>query len=169
MKLFRNQIASIPLISVYHNSNFSPNDIESVLKPLFGSYYGTRQLRKLIAGADHTWCVYDRRVNQYVACALVESRSVDNTLYITLFGVAKSSQGQGIGKLLLNQIINWGRKQKYFAITLHTQVDNEKAIGLYEKVGFRKLYYLKDFFLRYGFLSFFQIYQRDAYEMILYL
>jgi ribosomal protein S18 acetylase RimI-like enzyme len=151
-------------ISIDHNSNFSFNDVESVLGPLFLSYYGNEQLRSLISSVDHIWCVFDKKINQYIACALVQSHPEDNVLYIKLFGVDKSSQGQGIGTRLLKAIKTWGERKKYFAVILHTQINNLKAIGLYEKVGFRKEYYLKNFFN-----SQVQYNEPDAYQMILYL
>jgi ribosomal protein S18 acetylase RimI-like enzyme len=169
MNFFNNQSQSSSSISIQHNSHFSFEDIESVLGPLFGNYYGTEQLRSMINKVGHIWGVYDRRIQRYTACALVTSHSKDNVLYIKLFGVEKSSQGQGIGTHLLEAIKTWGRKSDYFAIILHTQIDNTKAIGLYEKVGFRKQYFLKDFFRPRGLFSFIAFNEPDGYQMILYL
>ncbi len=59
-------------ISIYHNSEFSLDDIESVLGPLFENYYGIKQLRSIISSVDHIWCVYDKNINRYIACALVQ-------------------------------------------------------------------------------------------------
>ncbi|CAF2428070.1 unnamed protein product [Rotaria sp. Silwood2] len=169
MNFSHDKSQSYSLISIDHNSKFSVDDIESVLQPLFGSYYGTEQLRTIISSADHIWCANDREKNKCVGCALVQSNHTDRVLYMNLFGVTKSRQGQGIGTRLLNTIKKWGRKQNYLAIILHTQVDNYKAIGLYEKAGFRKQYYAKDFFPPRRFVSFFQYHEPDAYQMILYL
>jgi len=138
MSFFYNQSPSLSSISIHHNSKFSFDDIESVLRPLFESYYGIERLHAIISSIDHTWCVYDKRMNKYTACALVQSHSTDNILYINLFGVEKSSQGQGIGTRLLNAIKKWGEKKDYFAIILHTQINNHKAIGLYETILFKK-------------------------------
>jgi ribosomal protein S18 acetylase RimI-like enzyme len=169
MNFFYNQSRVLSPISIYHNSKFTSNDVESIFAPLFESYYGIQFLRSIIYSADHIWCVYDKTINRYIACALVQSDYRNNILYIKLFGVEKSSQGQGIGTRLLNTIKNWGRKKHYLAIILHTQINNYKAIGLYEKVGFRKEYYLKNFFNSRGFLSFIEDHEPDAYQMILYL
>lgn len=155
-------------IFIYYNENFSYDDVEYVLGPLFDSYYGRRRLRSLIQKVDHIWCVYDRRTRQYIACALLDSKP-DGTLYIQLFGVQQASQGQGIGTRLLRAIRRWARKSGYFAISLHTQIDNYQAIGLYEKVGFRKQSVVRDYYRRYGFLSFLEFNQPDAYLMSLYL
>jgi len=151
---------------IYHNENFSYDDVEYVLGPLFDSYYGRRQLRSIIRKVDHIWCVYDQITRQYVACALLKTKD-DNTLYVKLFGVQQANQGQGIGTRLLKAIKRWARHAGYLAIQLHTQIDNDQAIGLYEKVGFRKQYIERNFYRRYSFRSFFEFNQPDAYFMIL--
>ncbi|UJR38234.1 hypothetical protein I4U23_030907 [Adineta vaga] len=157
-------------ISVRHNSKFSFEDVESVLGPLFGDYYGMQRLRSIITSVDHIWCIFDKKINRHIACALVQSHKHKNVLYIKLFGVAESSQGQGIGTHLLKSIKEWGEKERYFAVILHTQINNQKAIGLYEKVGFRKQYLFKDFFFHpHDMPSFVQSHEPDAYQMILYL
>lgn len=167
--MLHNESQSLQSISIHHNSSFSLEDIESALEPLFGNYYGTKRLRSIISSTDHIWCVYHREITQYIACALVQSHHTNNILYVKLFGVVKSSQGQGMGTHLLKAIIKWARREKYFAIILHTQIDNDRAVGFYEKVGFRKQHYLKDFFRQYGSRSLIQSFQPDAYQMILYL
>ncbi|CAF0839839.1 unnamed protein product [Adineta steineri] len=156
-------------ISIYHNSIFSLADVESVLEPLFGNYYGKEKLAAIISSVDHIWCVHDRRINQYVACALVQSHNEKDVLYIKLFGVAISSQGQGIGTRLLKAIKKWARQANYFAVILHTQINNDKAIGLYEKLGFEKQYLFKDFFRPREIPLSLYIHEPDAYQMILYL
>ena len=156
-------------ISIKHNSKFLFTDVESILGPLFASYYDIERLRSIISSVDHIWCVFDKKINRYIACTLIQSHPADNVLYIKLFGVDKSYQGQGIGTRLLNRIKTWGRKKKYFAIILHTQINNLKAIGLYEKVGFRKQYFIKDFFHSPKLSSLIQYNEPDAYQMILYL
>lgn len=163
MNFFYNQTSTI---SIYHNKIFTLNDVEFVLAPIFESYYGIDKLRSIISNSEHIWCVYDKRIHQYIACALAQVQSRDNILYIKLFGVEKSSQGQGIGTRLLKAIRTWGKNKYYFAIMLHTQINNEKAIGLYEKVGFRKQKLLKNFFRPRGNPEF---HEPDAYQMILYL
>lgn len=156
-------------ISIHHNSSFTLDDIESVLGSLFGSYYGDEKLRTIISSVNHVWCVYDEKTNRYVACALVKTHHKKNVLYIKLFGVEKSSQGQGIGTRLLKAIRKWGQKGNYSAIILHTQTNNYQAIGLYEKVGFIKQYFFKDFFRPRELPSFIPHHEPDAYQMILYL
>lgn len=156
-------------ISIRHNSKFALADVESVLAPLFGDHYGLEQLRSIIDSVDHIWCVFDRRTQQYVACALVHSHEDKNALYVKLFGVAPDFQGQGLGTRLLKTVRKWATRENYSAMILHTQINNYRAINLYEKVGFRKQFLLEDFFRPPGTPSFAQLHESDAYQMILYL
>ena len=156
-------------ISIVYNSHFTHDDVEAILGPLFESYYGRRRLRSIISKVEHTWCLYDRNVRRYIACALLETDIFDGTLYLKLFGVEQASQGQGIGTRLLKAIRKWAKRSGYSAITLHTQIDNYQAIGLYEKVGFRKVAHVKNFYRRFSFSTLIDFNQPDAYQMILYL
>ena len=169
MKSVSHPSSTRPAMSVHHNSPFSIEDIEVVLSPLFGSYYGADRLRSIIVKSEEKWCVYDEQRGQYVACALLSHCRKENILYIKLFGVQPSSQGQGIGTRLLETIKRWARKRNYVALLLHTQLSNHRAIGLYEKVGFHKQYYLENFFHRHGRLPTLASHDPHAYQMILYL
>ena len=149
--------------SIFYNRNFSRREIESVLGPLFGDYYGLERLRSIISKSEHVWCMFDQRVQRPVAAALLSDRERGSVLYLKLFGVDKASQGQGIGTRLLKAIQQWARaRRNYMSIMLHTQTNNSPAIHLYEKVGFRKEFFLRDFFHR-------QSNHADAYQMIFYL
>lgn len=156
-------------LSVHHNRDFSLDEVETILQPLFAGYYGRRRLRQIIADSEHIWCIYDRQVNRFVGCALLADRDNRRVLYVKLFGVEKSSQGRGIGTRLLRAIQRWAKDEKYVALMLHTQVNNDAAIGLYEKVGFRKESLVKNFFRRRAHLWLDLTFQPDAFQMICYL
>lgn len=51
--------------------------------------------------------------------------------------VHEGFQGEGIGKAITQDLINWAKKSdKIEKIQLHVRESNEKAIGLYKKLGF---------------------------------
>lgn len=52
-------------------------------------------------------------------------------------GIADACQGQGLGKKLMQILIEDGRKKGCQAIELTTMLDNQRAFALYEKVGFK--------------------------------
>ena len=59
-------------------------------------------------------------------------------------------QDKGIGKIILNHLLDYCKKNKITNIFLEVRFSNKKAISLYEKKGFnelglRKNYYKKEF------------------------
>lgn len=69
----------------------------------------------------------------------------DVTQVMTL-GVAPPEQRRGVGGLLLGAVIDHSRALEASAVLLEVRVDNEAAIGLYERFGFtimgrRRRYY----------------------------
>jgi ribosomal protein S18 acetylase RimI-like enzyme len=51
-------------------------------------------------------------------------------------GVLQQYAGQGIGKQLLHEIERWAHKQQLMRLELTVMSHNERAIGLYKKIGF---------------------------------
>ena len=113
--------------------------LEDVLLPLFHEHFTYDSLRETILSANHTWCAY--RNGKCLACALMTDVGSQGGLYLLLFGVRRSAQGYGIGKNLLEHLLQWARNTDYKFIYLHTEHENFKAIRMYEKAGFRKEVY----------------------------
>jgi ribosomal-protein-alanine N-acetyltransferase len=70
----------------------------------------------------------------------------DETAEIINFLIMKEYQGLGFGKMMMNFVIDLCESVNVKTISLEVRKDNEKAIGLYEKLGFtcshvRKNYY----------------------------
>ncbi|CAF1352827.1 unnamed protein product [Rotaria sordida] len=148
-------------IQIYHHRLFPWEDLIDVLYPLFYADYQYEDLIALINAANHIFCAYDENEG-CVGCALLKDSSIRG-LYVSLFGVRQSSQHRGVGTQLLEKIIRWARRTYYRFISLHVHVLNHKAIGLYEKVGFRKEDYLTNFYYQSSKPK------PDAFQMILYL
>ncbi|UJR32755.1 hypothetical protein I4U23_020214 [Adineta vaga] len=128
---------------ISRNRNYPLWHLEDVLLPLFEKDYTYDSLRETIRSANHIWCAYE--YGECVACALITDVGSNGGLYVILFGVKKSAQGRGIGKQLLENIIRWSRRQRYSFICLHTEFENKKAIGMYERAGFRQEFYRTNF------------------------
>ena len=64
---------------------------------------------------------------------------------IANFNVLDYFQNNGIGTKLINYVIN-KYKEKYKNITLEVRKDNEKAIKLYKKVGFKEKAIRKNYY-----------------------
>ncbi|UCC50774.1 MAG: GNAT family N-acetyltransferase [Anaerolineaceae bacterium] len=81
-----------------------------------------------------------------VGVALVELKSsIDDPIFrkrryihINEIAVAAAYQSQGIGRLLMERIHQWGREQDIAEIELQVWERNDQAIGFYEKLGYQK-------------------------------
>jgi putative acetyltransferase len=64
--------------------------------------------------------------------------------------VAERYRRQGIGRLLLEQALDWARTSGIRKLELHVFPWNEPAIGLYESFGFTREGYRKAHYARAG-------------------
>lgn len=67
-------------------------------------------------------------------------------------------QSRGLGKYLLENVINYLEEKGYSEFTIGVEDDNERAIHIYKKLGFDEIIARKR-----------EEYQGDAYEYNLYL
>lgn len=66
--------------------------------------------------------------------------------YITNVAVKSEYQGRGIGKEMLISLLNLGREKGLKAFTLEVRTSNEKAIKLYQGLGFLDMGVRKNFY-----------------------
>jgi ribosomal-protein-alanine N-acetyltransferase len=89
----------------------------------------------------------DRRYRQYVIGRDDDGAMVGwaglmviaETAQILTIGVVTSAQRLGFGQQLLDVLLGQARERGASEVTLEVRVDNEAAIGLYERNGFRTL------------------------------
>jgi len=67
--------------------------------------------------------------------------------------VKEENQGKGYGKTLIKILFKICRIYKLFFILLTVKTDNFRAIGLYEKYGFKKIFMKKDSFIYIKFIN----------------
>lgn len=67
-------------------------------------------------------------------------------LEIEQFEVEKIYRGQGIGGLLLQELIKKAKSEKKMNITLEVRESNKAALSLYQKFGFREVALRKDYY-----------------------
>ncbi len=75
---------------------------------------------------------------------LMQNWDDSQTTYLVGFSIFSESQGQGIGKEFLNGIIDILKSENIKKIELTVDPDNEKALNLYQEVGFRKSKFSKE-------------------------
>jgi len=93
---------------------------------------------------DHdAWVV--RSVDEVVLGYFVQMPVVDETHLLTI-AVKEDMQGQGIGRFLLQHVIERAKLMQMVAVSLEVRVSNLRALAVYERFGFllagrRKNYY----------------------------
>lgn len=58
---------------------------------------------------------------------------------IMTIGIARSHQGRGFGRILLDALLAHERGRGAQQVFLEVRIDNERAIGMYERAGFERL------------------------------
>ncbi|MBU4195062.1 MAG: GNAT family N-acetyltransferase [Actinobacteria bacterium] len=103
------------------------------------SWYST--LRKMLASPEWTFLLAEegkKKVGLLILLILPSLYHGGNTAAITELIVSKVSQGKGIGALLVEESKRLGRSMGCEELDVSVEVDNENAIGFYEKLGFKK-------------------------------
>lgn len=82
--------------------------------------------------------VWQRKDEQIIGCAL----GVLQDGYLGIFDVIidREFRGRGYGESLMRGLLSWGKTNEAHTAYLQVMVDNEPALGLYHKLGFREAY-----------------------------
>ena len=75
--------------------------------------------------------VIGRPVRGYVICGCATRRG-----YIQRLAVDPDRQGDGLGMRLLNDALSWLVRRRAASVLVNTQVGNDRALALYENLGF---------------------------------
>jgi len=103
------------------------------------SWYST--LRKMLASPEWTFLLAEegkKKVGVLILLILPSLYHGGNTAAITELIVSEAFQGKGIGALLIEESKRIGRSMGCEELDVSVEVDNESAIGFYEKLGFKK-------------------------------
>ncbi len=86
--------------------------------------------------------------NKIIGNASLGGNNCDRMKHQRTLGISvlKDYWGMGVGSLLLSEIIKFAKSSGTEIITLEVRSDNLRAIGLYEKFGFKKIGQFKGFF-----------------------
>jgi len=72
-----------------------------------------------------------------VLSSSAETEMKSDAIELTYIGVAADQRNKGLGKDLLNAFIEMSREACYRSVVLSVERDNEPAIALYQKAGFK--------------------------------
>jgi putative acetyltransferase len=74
------------------------------------------------------------------ACGLFPTKGLpEKCIELVKFYVKSSARGKGIGKKLMEICIDYAKSLNYDSIYLESLPELDKAVGMYEKVGFKHL------------------------------
>jgi ribosomal protein S18 acetylase RimI-like enzyme len=90
---------------------------------------------KLSELAHQFWAIEQNEIIGFLACYFNDP--LCSFGYISTFSVVKSHQGRGIGQLLLEKAISYGKINSFRIIGLEVNMHNHRAINFYVKNGFK--------------------------------
>jgi len=79
---------------------------------------------------------FENSNNHFIVGAILGIFEEEGRIWIELITVAKLYRIKGIGRALINELINEGKKRGYRACFVDVDDDNYDAIRFYKKVGF---------------------------------
>ncbi|GAB2758891.1 ribosomal protein S18-alanine N-acetyltransferase [Amycolatopsis magusensis] len=130
-------------------------EIEKVLFPGDSPWSAHAFRSELDSGAYYLGAYEEQELLGYAGLAVVGPRG-DYEASLHTIGVAPEHQGKGIGKALLEAVLDKADELRA-PVLLEVRTDNEVALAMYEKRGFTKLGIRKRYYQPSG---------ADAYTMV---
>lgn len=97
-------------------------------------------LYRLLTNEDNNFRFVAVKDNEkIVAFAFYRYRPHISEGYLNRMAVDPGYQGKGIGKMLLEDALNWFEKKGADTVRLTTQCNNEKSVALYKQYGFKNV------------------------------
>ena len=84
----------------------------------------------------------DNKVIGYIIFLIIDA----DTSELHKITISKDYQGQGLSKLLFNQVADDLQLKNIFKIILEVMIDNRAAISLYNSIGFKKIGSRKNYY-----------------------
>jgi ribosomal protein S18 acetylase RimI-like enzyme len=112
------------------NKNIDTNQIRLIRKSIGWQPRSEKKWKEILSKSSFVYSVYDGKK------LIGMGRLVEDGIMCMLYDIVvhKKYQGQGIGKLIVNKLIEQTKGKKYCSISLFTDKDKVK---FYEKLGFK--------------------------------
>jgi len=111
------------------------------IKPQGASYYDLQSM----FNDDKTYLLVALADNKIIGSGYAQLRpSKTSSLvhqvhsYLGFMYVAPEYRGRGINKIIIDELLDWTKKQDVFDVYLDVYDENSAAVRAYEKVGFKK-------------------------------
>ena len=131
--------ATIHILSVYHESIVGNNGPlpEKVRETVIDGLLACGNHRVFLAIDENvSGCGFRRAVGMAVCFVNYSTFRARSLINLHDLAVHPEYQGQGIGRLLLENVITYAAENQHYAITLEVRKDNINALKLYRKLGF---------------------------------
>ena len=118
------------------------DDLDAIMRiePTIYSHPWTRgNFSDSLNSGYSSWVLYDNTGDQDKIIGYALMMMVLDEAHLLNISVAKSHQKQGLGKLLLNHMMQKARSHGAANMFLEVRVSNTSAIALYENVGFNEM------------------------------
>jgi ribosomal protein S18 acetylase RimI-like enzyme len=96
-----------------------------------------REIRRRQETGDGLWLLAEGRGGRLLGLADVERQAWREAAWVWNLAVDRAYRGQGLGRRLMERIVQWGRDQSLRAVILETQTNNWPACCFYQHFGFR--------------------------------
>lgn len=126
----------------------TPDDVDRVydiyMDPVVNPYMGFGPVAKrdfqpiyqMLLDRDHFWLFQDEGQDCGI-CSLVFGKGrMDHVATIMSLGVRKDFQGKGLGRKILQDVIDFAKTKQAKRIELIVEADNPKALQFYKNMGF---------------------------------
>ncbi len=95
-------------------------------------------------GLERHWCLVAERAEQIVGFAVVQF-VVDEASLLNI-AVEPTQQKQGIGRLLLDEVLAQASAKKATTVFLEVRASNQRAIQMYQQAGFNEMGLRKNYY-----------------------
>ena len=125
----------------------SLNDLEKIKDILvsdFDNFWNYNILKEELESSNSKYII--AKTNDCEIIGFAGIKIIINTADIMNIVVKKSWRNQGVGNLLLNNLVYLCKKLNLSSLSLEVNEDNQSAIHLYEKFGFRRIGLRKNYY-----------------------
>lgn len=125
----------------------SLNDLEKIKDILvsdFDNFWNYNILKEELESSNSKYII--AKTNDCEIIGFAGIKIIINTADIMNIVVKKSWRNQGVGNLLLNNLVYLCKKLNLSSLSLEVNEDNQSAIHLYEKFGFKRIGLRKNYY-----------------------
>ena len=100
-----------------------------------------KQIRTILSRKDHALLVALSEMNIIGWIHAFQSHFIESTSFVEIGGIVvdENYRGKGVGKALVQQIIDWTLEQKYFKLRVRTQHKRLDAQQFYRTLKFEEM------------------------------